>query len=153
MKSITEEFIKGAAKEFYNETGRWPTRVSGWYDPLNDTWGNIDAALRYGYRTLPGGSSLSKLIHLTCKPPRSVTPKFNLTYDYIWSLAKEYYVKHEEWPRIDSGIISGGLTWKKIDLAIRQGGHGLPFSKETLCSFLRKRILSMVTNENDHTFL
>jgi hypothetical protein len=47
----------------FRRTGRWPTRTSG---PIaeapGETWRGVELALQHGYRGLPGGSSLSRLL-------------------------------------------------------------------------------------------
>jgi hypothetical protein len=51
------------ADEYYRRVGEYPTSTSG---PIaesdGETWGSVNLALRYGYRGLPGGSSLSRLL-------------------------------------------------------------------------------------------
>ena len=49
------------------KSGKWPSVESG--DVLeepNEKWRNVDSALRYGRRGLPGGSSLAKLLAEKC---------------------------------------------------------------------------------------
>ncbi len=51
------------ADDYYRRVGDYPTSASG---PIHgtpgETWGSVNLALRYGYRGLPGGSSLSRLL-------------------------------------------------------------------------------------------
>jgi hypothetical protein len=61
---VTEVQIAKWAKRHYRETGEWPLRRSG---PVrgglpDDTWLRLDAALSSGARSLPGGSSLPRLL-------------------------------------------------------------------------------------------
>ncbi len=60
---LTAEQILAWAEAHRAATGRWPLSNSG---PLihaeGEHWGSIDTALREGYRGLPGGQSLGRLI-------------------------------------------------------------------------------------------
>lgn len=51
------------AREHKRRTGRWPSAASG---PVvvapGETWNAVNAALAFGKRGLPGGSSLAKLL-------------------------------------------------------------------------------------------
>ena len=51
------------AKSHHRRTGYWPTKDAGRITGTkNERWGTIDAALKGGFRTLRGGSSLAKLL-------------------------------------------------------------------------------------------
>ena len=51
------------ADRYRADTGKWPTQHSGSIlGALFETWLGVDAALRHGLRTLPGGSSLAQLL-------------------------------------------------------------------------------------------
>jgi hypothetical protein len=62
-KRLTEDKIMTCAQAWRRKTGGWPRRDSG---PISGTsgerWSAVDAALKRGYRGLPGGSSLSRLL-------------------------------------------------------------------------------------------
>ena len=62
---LTVKQILAWAKAHHRGTGRWPSAASG---PVAEapglTWGGIDQALAGGFRGLPGGSSLARLLHL-----------------------------------------------------------------------------------------
>jgi hypothetical protein len=55
------------AKAHYRRTRTWPTKKSG---PITEapgeTWSGVDHALYVGYRSLPGVSSLSRLLARHC---------------------------------------------------------------------------------------
>src|SRR5262249_36248798 len=92
-----------------------------------DTWKKIDAALRDGRRTLPGGSSLRQLLARR----RGVRNKGNLPPLPIapvlaWAAAVQR--RTGAWPTHRSGPIreSPGDTWQTVDTALRQGLRGLP---------------------------
>ena len=44
-------------------TGEWPKPTSGRVPGTDELWTNIDRALRQGFRGLPSGSSLARLLH------------------------------------------------------------------------------------------
>ena len=51
------------ARAYHRKYGKWPTvRSPGFADDSGVTWAAVHLALRCGYRGLPGGSSLSKLL-------------------------------------------------------------------------------------------
>jgi hypothetical protein len=51
------------AKAHYRRTGEWPSRESGAIGGVpGETWHGVDEALWGGYRGLPGGSSLGRLL-------------------------------------------------------------------------------------------
>ncbi len=51
------------AKAHYASTGRWPSTQDGTVSQSpEETWSAIAQAIRHGYRGLPGGSSLAKLL-------------------------------------------------------------------------------------------
>ncbi len=50
------------ADTYFRRHKRWPCTTSGAIDDTEETWARIDDALRAGYRGLPGGSSLPKLL-------------------------------------------------------------------------------------------
>ena len=60
---LSERKILAWADAHYRRPGRWPNHQSG---PIQDapaeSWGAIESALQRGYRGLPGGSSLYRLL-------------------------------------------------------------------------------------------
>jgi hypothetical protein len=51
------------ADAYYLRVGEYPTSCSGLIaEGGGETWGSVNLALRYAYRGLPGGSSLSRLL-------------------------------------------------------------------------------------------
>jgi hypothetical protein len=60
---VTERQILAWAKAHRKKTGQWPRASSGRIPSAKGlTWSTVDAALRQGYRGLPGGSSLGRLL-------------------------------------------------------------------------------------------
>jgi hypothetical protein len=61
---LTVEQIIVWAEAHYQRKGKWPTAASGPVEEApKETWKRINAALWEGYRSLPGGDSLSRLLH------------------------------------------------------------------------------------------
>ena len=63
LSDLTVEQILKWVTAHHHKTGDWPRVASGdVLDTPDEKWRNIDNALRYGLRGLPGGSSLAKLL-------------------------------------------------------------------------------------------
>jgi hypothetical protein len=62
LPRLSEEKIIAWAKAHEARTGSLPTANSGWITPY-ENWRAINIALYAGYRGLPGGSSISKLLN------------------------------------------------------------------------------------------
>lgn len=61
---LTYPKIRAWADAYYHRIGTWPTRASGAIvEAPGETWSAVEIALRQGHRGLPGGSSLSRLLH------------------------------------------------------------------------------------------
>jgi hypothetical protein len=60
---LVVEQILAWADEHYQRTGKWPSARTGLVKSApGECWNNIKQALKTGYRGLPGGSSLAKLL-------------------------------------------------------------------------------------------
>jgi hypothetical protein len=60
---LTVEQILAWADAYHGRTGRWPAAASGPVEGApGETWANVNAALSDGYRGLPGGDSLARLL-------------------------------------------------------------------------------------------
>ena len=62
LPSLTINQILAWADAYKAASGDWPKQHSGQVTGTDETWGGINAALNRGYRGLPGGSSLAKLL-------------------------------------------------------------------------------------------
>ncbi len=109
-------------------TGRWPSPLSG---PVRhaegEHWGSIDTALREGYRGVPGGQSLGRLIRAHAGPDVYRT-RPGLTVEQVLAWADAHREATGEWPVEDSGPLRSapGETWKAISGALSRGDRGLP---------------------------
>jgi hypothetical protein len=63
LPRLTAAAIIEWAKAHEARTGRLPSANSGWITPYGENWRALDFALRQGFRGLPGGSSLAKLLN------------------------------------------------------------------------------------------
>ncbi len=127
-RPLTVEQILAWADRHRDKTGGFPTVGSG---PVLDTerenWLAVDAALRVGTRTLPGGSSLPQLLaeQRGCRNPANL-PRLRILEILKW--ADDHFESKMDWPNVSSGEITGtdGETWKNIDGSLRVGNRGLP---------------------------
>jgi hypothetical protein len=109
-------------------TGQWPTQSSG---PVakapGENWAAVNDALKTGYRGLPGGSSLARLLakHRNRRNLRAM-PK--LTIPQILAWADAHYRRQGSWPTKTSGPVaeSPAENWGTINAALRIGRRGLP---------------------------
>lgn len=120
------------ADAHFKWTGKWPTENSGRIVLTDESWGNIDGALRRGCRGLPGKWSLPRLLHeyrgkpleYRENPPYPPSP---LDIEQILAWADRHHSRTGKWPTKDSGLIEGtDEHWAKIDRALRSGYRGLP---------------------------
>lgn len=117
---LTIELILARADAWHARTGRWPLEGD---DP---EWKSIDSSLRHGWRGLPGGSSLARLLgeQRGARNPRTLKP---YTERQILMWARSHYRKTGRWPNARSGAITEapGEVWRRVDDALRHGLRGL----------------------------
>jgi hypothetical protein len=113
----------------YQRTGRWPQVYSGPVREglLGERWRNIDNALRYGLRGLPGGSSLAQLL-THARGFRNTQELPPLSPEHILAWAQAHYQRTGAWPNKNSGPVLGepGEVWGNVDAALRLRQRGLP---------------------------
>jgi hypothetical protein len=127
-EALTVERILGWADECHQLSGRWP-RVDGPPTglPPGETWAAIGSALNGGYRGLPGGGSLPRLL----QEHRGVPNKQNLpvlTVAGILAWADEYHRLTGDWPRVQDPPtgLPAGESWPAINASLGKGFRGLP---------------------------
>jgi hypothetical protein len=116
---------------------RWPNNTCGHVvGTLDESWRNIDAALKNGSRGLPRGNSLAKLLteHRGVNP-RNSRPQLSVAQVLAW--ADAHRARTGDWPTGNSGLIEGtdGETWKSLAESIRAGRRGFQAGM-TLASLL-----------------
>ncbi|MGA2068396.1 MAG: hypothetical protein ABSG86_25710 [Thermoguttaceae bacterium] len=122
----TEKVLRWASRH-HRLTGQWPNGHSGAVTGVAaETWGGIDSALGRGYRGLPGGSSLLRLLEKHCGVRNRMNPP-RLTERKILGWARAYRRATGRWPRYTSGPVaqSPGDTWSALNIALSVGGRGL----------------------------
>ncbi len=129
LHPLTPDLILDWADDYQARHGRWPGCFDG---PVpkspDDTWRNIDQALRKGLRGLkPGGSSLAQLLALH-RGKRNTAALPALTQRQILKWADAHHKREGDWPRLDSGPIpeAPGETWAAVQSALSSGTRGLP---------------------------
>lgn len=125
---LTEEQIALWADAHYARTGEWPTHKSGPIEGApGETWSAMHSCLEHGYRGLPGGSSLARLLakHRGVRNPQALP---ELTARQILAWADAFRARHGHWPYVRSGPIEDapGETWLAVEGALRNGCRGLP---------------------------
>jgi hypothetical protein len=125
---LTEDGILAWADAHRRRTGRWPTCRDG---PVagapGETWKGIHQALANGYRGLPGGSSLARLLAQR-RGKRLLRDLPPLTVAGILAWADRHKAETGCWPIAKAGTVPGvpGETWKAVGRALECGGRGLP---------------------------
>ena len=137
LPRLTEGQILAWADAHRKRTGAWPFSSSG---PVagaaGESWSAIGAALQYGRRGLPGGSSLTRLLaqRRGVRPASHLPP---LTLRQIRAWARDHRRRTGAWPTAASGPIpdAPGETWHKVHSALFEGYRGLPGGR-TLAALL-----------------
>jgi hypothetical protein len=93
----------------------------------SETWASINIALSMGYRGLPGGTTLCRLLaeHRGIHHPRDARA---LSVEQILEWADHHHAATGDWPTIDSGAVLGadGERWSALNEALSRGRRGLP---------------------------
>ena len=93
----------------------------------DEIWHAVDAALKYGRRGLPGGSSLRELFDRSLDPAAlGIRPE--LTVEQVLAWADAHRTATGRWPTATSGPVDGvpGEKWVNLQVALRHGRRGLP---------------------------
>ncbi len=125
---LTIEQILAWADRYHKHTGRWPAEQSGPVRATRDeSWSGIESSLRQGFRGLPGGSSLAKVLHIE-RGVISQPFQQQLTVARILTWARAHHHRTGKRPAGNAGVIVGvpGENWQKVDSALRYGRRGLP---------------------------
>jgi hypothetical protein len=124
---LSREQILSWADALHERTGQWPNIESGNIAGADgETWRAVDKALRCGYRELPSGSSLAKLL----AEERGVRGRASLpqlSRKMILAWADAHYERTQTWPNAGTGAIPEAPqeTWQAVNSALRNGSRGL----------------------------
>jgi hypothetical protein len=130
VPGLSMEQILAWADAHHAATGAWPNDRSGPVRcaPSRLTWGAIQQARRCGYRGLPGGVSLLRLLtERGRRAPR--LPVEPISNDQILAWADAHHAATGKWPGHLSGPVQAApfpVTWCAIAGALRKGSRGLP---------------------------
>src|SRR5208283_931343 len=123
---LTIEQILAWADAHRARTGAWPKPESGRIPGAEETWHAVQGALQAGWRGLPGGSTIPRLLaeHRGYRNIGNLPP---LSYDLILRWADAHHQRTGEWPQPDSGRIPGTEeTWMAVQTDLLAGCRGLP---------------------------
>jgi hypothetical protein len=140
LPRLTVKQVLAWADAHRRSTRAWPTSESGAIlGAPGETWKAIDHALRLGMRSLPGGSSLSRLLARQ-RGVRNIQNLPRLHLEEILAWADEHYRRTGSWPTSDSGQVAKapGETWSAVNAALQKGRRGFP-GGSSLARLLAKR--------------
>jgi hypothetical protein len=127
LPRLTITQVLAWARAHRRRTGAWPTVASG---PIREapaeSWRAVHAALVGGYRGLPAGLTLARLIGARPTAPLAVElPRLTAARVLAWSDAHRRRIG--AWPRARAGPVAAapGETRRGIDQALRTGQRGL----------------------------
>ena len=128
LPALTQKQILAWADAHHLATGKWPSMECGAVIGVpRETWRKLDAALKRGYRGLPGGESLAELLS-RCRGHRLRNKLLPLRIPQILSWADAHFRRFRQWPSAGSGrVINAPLeVWRNVDAALKGGFRGLP---------------------------
>src|SRR5262249_35993332 len=121
LPPLTEAQILAWADAYHAKTGKWPVEHAGPIAGTNgEGWKNVDAALREGFRGLPGGSSLARFLGAR-RGVRNQATTPPLTEEMILGWADAHHRHTGKWPRSHAGPIADapGETWAAVEAALK----------------------------------
>ncbi len=136
---LTHEQVLGWADAHFARTGSWPSKLSGpVWESSGDVWKAVDASLLMGYRGLPKGVSLARLL-AEHRGVRHLTEPPTLTVKQILQWADAFRARTGKMPFASSGPIPEmpGETWATVETALNSGNRGLR-GGDTLARFLKQ---------------
>ncbi len=141
LPPLTIKQILAWADGHYGRTGGWPTSESGpIFGTSGETWKAIDHALRLGMRSLPGGSSLSRLLAKQ-RGVRNIQNLPRLSLKQVLTWVDAHHRRTGTWPTSDAGPVSkaSGETWSAVNAALQKGRRGFPGGSSLARLLAKKR--------------
>ena len=146
LPDLTVPQILAWADAHKTATGDWPNKNSGQVTGTDETWAAIDSSLGAGRRSLPGGSSLAKLL-AEHRSVRNIPDLPSLTIEQILAWADEHKTTTGVWPGKESGAVTGAdETWAGINAALSRGSRGLPGGSSLAKLLKQQRDLRCLTS-------
>jgi superfamily II DNA or RNA helicase len=126
LPPLTVEHILAWADSLYERSSEWPTAKSGQVPgACGETWANIDQALAKGFRNLPIGSSLARLLaeHRGVRNMKNL-PQLSVEQILVW--ADAHHEQTDQWPTRKSGQVADAPneTWAGLNQALAKGLRG-----------------------------
>jgi hypothetical protein len=128
-RCLTHGEILGWADAFHMRRGRWPKEDDGTVLNQGITWIALSLALKRGYHSLPGGTTLAELLRVH-RGKRKVGNLPSLKVTEILRWADDHHSRTGCWPNAESGEIPDTLqeTWLSVEESLRNGTRGLSVS-------------------------
>ncbi|GMU81401.1 MAG: hypothetical protein AMXMBFR47_12720 [Planctomycetota bacterium] len=126
--SLHVEDVLAWADAHFRRTGDWPQIYSGRvHGAPEENWAAINYALVSGYRGLPKGLTLAKLLWKR-RGVRNLKRPPPLTLRQILEWADAHFAATGRWPTGESGAIRGvpRESWGAINKSLQDGKRGLP---------------------------
>jgi hypothetical protein len=124
---LTVQQILRWADAFRRRTGGWPRQQSGSVDGVPGLcWRGVDDALRFGYRGLPGGESVARLLARQ-RGARNSADVPRLTVRQVLAWADAQHAVRGVWPTAHAGPLTDvpDESWGAINMALYKGRRGL----------------------------
>ncbi len=131
---LTEESILDLIKKYIAKYDRKPNCKTGLVEGHeNLTWSALNRRLEIGDKTLPGGSSLAKLIEKELGIRDSNRPPALIPLELVKDWVRQYLKKYGKRPLVSNSIkiefangLHKGISWGSVNRALLRGGCSLP---------------------------
>jgi hypothetical protein len=140
LPRLVKKQILAWVDAYFSEHGQWPKSRSCKIEGTNETWYAVGDAMRAGRLGFSGRSSLVQFLHQYREvQPYHQPSQVQITEKEIIRWAKEHHATTGRWPGCMEQVMveESGLTWRRIDSALRLGLRGLP-GGSSLCRLLKK---------------
>jgi hypothetical protein len=125
---LTVDQVLAWCDSHHTRTGQWPGTQSGRVrEDREETWFNLNQALRLGLRGLPRGLTLVRLLQ-QARGVRNRNRPPPVTEEQIVAWAVAHHDRTGAWPHNKSGPVVGvpWENWNNLERALISGRRGLP---------------------------